>query len=278
MTFLAGVKKMAIVIPLFNTDTTDENNETFRVSLASPTFATIGQKSSTVVTITDNDAPPKVGFTLLNSSFSEAAGTVTIAVSLSGISEKSVSVQFAFKPGGTTTTADYTFTPGTLTFAPGETVKFIVTNSGSSNLRSCLNSTTPANGVVVGALTTTDYRIGILSSENNPDPTDKFAFIKLDGTAVNEDALNRQTAIDGKYAFAYELALHTNVSTTITPTAVQALYDQIGVDLGNPTISNLRGVYALRGGAFAQTTFPTQIGKGLRSTGTTAASCAPFSF
>ena len=55
---------------------------------------------------------------------------MTIAVSLSAASEKAITVAFAV-PGGTAGgTAkgggvDYTLAPGKLTFAPGETVKFI---------------------------------------------------------------------------------------------------------------------------------------------------------
>ena len=94
-----------------------------------PNGAVIGSASASTVTIKDDDAPPKIGFSVVSSSFGEGAGEVTIQVSLSAASEKPVIIAFFIptgKAGGTASgTSDYTFAPGTLTFAPGEKTKFI---------------------------------------------------------------------------------------------------------------------------------------------------------
>lgn len=151
---------------------------------------------------------------------------------------------------------------------------FISTNSGSSDARRCLNNTVPTPTTAVGGVTAGTFRIGVLSAENKPEATDTFAFIKLNGAAVNEDAQNRVSTIDGRYEYAYELALHTHVSDTVTPLPVRALYEQIRQDLGNPTISDLAGVFQVRSAAFPHTSNPTRISKGTRA----GNSCQPFTF
>jgi hypothetical protein len=76
-----------------------------------------------------------------------------------------------------------------------------ILNSGSSNVRACLNDTAPA--------TSTDFRFGVLSAENNPlgSSTDTYRFVKLNDVAFAEGvAGSSQTAsaIAGRYDFVYE--------------------------------------------------------------------------
>lgn len=128
VTFQPGERTKTIVVPLTN-DTVDEADESFRIVLRSPTNTVIGMKAITTVTIKDNDAAPKIGFSVATTSFNEGAGTVSLVVNLSAASERPISVQFTVPTGTAGGTArpgaDYTFTPGTLTFAPGQTSKTI---------------------------------------------------------------------------------------------------------------------------------------------------------
>jgi RHS repeat-associated protein len=127
VTFQPGDRSKTISIPIIN-DTINEPNESFQVVLSNPTGAVVGDSSVATVTIRDDDPPPKVGFAVSASSFSEGAGSVTIAVTLSAASEKTISVNFAAAGGTAASGSDYTLTAGTLTFAPGETTKLITLN------------------------------------------------------------------------------------------------------------------------------------------------------
>lgn len=79
-----------------------------------------------------------------------------------------------------------------------------IVNSGSSNVRACLNDTAPA--------TTTDFRFGVLSAENNPlGGSDTYRFVKINEVAASEGvagASQTATAIAGRYDFVYETAAY----------------------------------------------------------------------
>src|SRR5205823_6650332 len=82
--------------------------------------------------ITDDDPPPAVAFNTISSSGSESTTTVSVPVSLSTVSAKTVTVNYAVT-GGTATGGggDYTLAGGTLSFAPGVTnqnISFTVLN------------------------------------------------------------------------------------------------------------------------------------------------------
>src|SRR5439155_2622027 len=73
-------------------------------------------------TINDNDNPPSVAFSLASSSGAESVTPANLAVALSTVSGKTVTVDYAVT-GGTATGGgvDYTLASGTLSFAPGVT-------------------------------------------------------------------------------------------------------------------------------------------------------------
>jgi len=112
-------------VPITN-DTLDEANETFTVTLSSPTgAATLGSPTSATVTITDDDPTPTVQFSAASSSGSEATTPASIAVILSAASGQTVTVNYATANGTATAGSDYTATSGTLTFNPGVTSQTI---------------------------------------------------------------------------------------------------------------------------------------------------------
>src|SRR5213078_4505343 len=86
-----------------------------------PTRATIANGVGTG-TILDNDNPPTVAFNLASSSGAESVTPANLAVALSAVSGRTVTVDYAVT-GGTATGGgvDYTLASGTLTFAPGVT-------------------------------------------------------------------------------------------------------------------------------------------------------------
>lgn len=77
--------------------------------------------------------------------------------------------------------------------------------ASSSNVRSCLNTTTP-----------TDYRFGILSAENNPiGGADSYRFAKLSDVSFTEGvagASQTATAITGKYDYVFDSVAFCNVN------------------------------------------------------------------
>ena len=121
LTFAAGVTSQDISIAVVN-DTRDETNETIQVTLASPTNSTLGTNTVHTYTIDDNDAAPTVAFTTTTSNGAESVASPTMAVTLSGASGLTTTVDYAVT-GGTASGSgtDFTLAAGTLTFAAGVT-------------------------------------------------------------------------------------------------------------------------------------------------------------
>ena len=129
-----------------------EPNETFSVTLSTPSNATIDDGTG-IVTISDDDAPPTI--TITDASVTEGnSGTTpaTFTVSLSHASGNPVTVQDATANGTATAGADYTAGSGTLTFNPGVTslpiaVPVTGETAAEPNETFAVNLTTPVNGV-----------------------------------------------------------------------------------------------------------------------------------
>ena len=137
LTFAANETSKTVSVSTAD-DASDEENETFMLTLSSPTNAKLGDDTATG-TIRDNDAPPMVR--AFDASAPEG-GTVEFTLSLSAPSGKQVTVQYetssstaqsGLRAGAQRTTTSGTaesgtdFTPesGTVIFAPGETSKTV---------------------------------------------------------------------------------------------------------------------------------------------------------
>jgi len=107
-------------------DLLDELDETVALRLSAPTNATLGAASTAVYTILDDDAPPSVGFAVAAAAGPESVGTDSLVVTLSAASSMTVSVVWGLGSGSTATAgSDFVSPSGTLTFAPGQTVRKI---------------------------------------------------------------------------------------------------------------------------------------------------------
>ncbi len=115
LSFAPGALTRTIDIPIVS-DTLDEADETFSVTLTNPTNATI-QDGTGAGTITDDDAPPAL--TIDDRTGGEGSGTLTFTVTLSAASGRTVTVAYATANGTALAPGDYTAASGMLTFAPG---------------------------------------------------------------------------------------------------------------------------------------------------------------
>ena len=141
-------------------DTTAESTETFTVRLLNASNATFptaapGTSESGTGTILDDDAAPR--FSVADVTVSEGTGaptTVTFTVRLLPASGQTTGVSYAFVSGSATAPADYTGTPGTLTFAAGETTKTVsatVVADGTDEVDETFNLvlSSPTGGAVI---------------------------------------------------------------------------------------------------------------------------------
>ena len=118
-------------------DTTDEPNETVRVSGVTATAGiSVGQPSGgNTVTITDNDDPPTVTLVLSQSSISENRGTSTVTATLDHRSSQATTITLTATAGANTAAADFSVTSNkTLTIAADATTSTgTVTITGVDN-------------------------------------------------------------------------------------------------------------------------------------------------
>lgn len=151
LTFVIGDTSKPITIPIVN-DTKDEVNETFTLTLSSPSGATLPVATRTI-TITDEDNPPTLSIN--DVTVTEAAGTASFTVTLSTASGQIVTVAYATANGTATAGSDYTAASGTLTFNPDEITKTIsvpitddTSTDSSTNETFVVNLTSPTNATI----------------------------------------------------------------------------------------------------------------------------------
>lgn len=123
VTFKPGETVKSIPVKIIN-DEISENDETIAITLEDSKNAYLNGTLLHTYTIIDDDSYPAVGFSNNAASGAESLVAPNIEITLSRVSTKPVSVNYAVT-GGTASPADYELIPGTLTFAPGETSKFI---------------------------------------------------------------------------------------------------------------------------------------------------------
>ena len=120
LTFSAGTTEQFIDVATTQ-DTLDEPNETFTVTLSSPSGATLDDGTATG-TINDNDAPPSLSIAHAEANEGDVA---TFDVMLSPASGKSVTVNYATGNGTALAGQDFDSTSGSLTFDPNTTQRTV---------------------------------------------------------------------------------------------------------------------------------------------------------
>lgn len=117
LSFAAGVSTQNIVIAI-SEDTFFEDDEFFTVTIANPVGASLGDISSTTVTIVDDDK--NVEFESVNLPVNEGDGSVTLWVKRLGTTNTNASVKYATANGTARAKSDYTAKSGTLSWAAGD--------------------------------------------------------------------------------------------------------------------------------------------------------------
>ena len=124
LTFGPGATRRTIEVPT-RQDIVDEPNETFTVTLRSPSGATL-RDAGAVGTIIDDDAPDPVGPAFTVSDATGVEGEVLrFEVTLSRSSDTPVTVRYETAGGTALEGTDYDAASGTLTFGPGATRRTI---------------------------------------------------------------------------------------------------------------------------------------------------------
>jgi hypothetical protein len=115
----SGSKSVTVTVV---NDTTVEAAETFTVTLANATGATLSAPSTATVTINDDDVPPAgaVAFSAASFTAAENQGMVTISVARSGGTAGAASVSYAASAATAGAGTDFTATSGVLNWADGE--------------------------------------------------------------------------------------------------------------------------------------------------------------
>ena len=149
-------------------DDTQEQTETFTVSLSNPTGATIEDGAATG-TITDDDGPvttlPVLNIADATVEEGEVAGFL---VTLSRIATQTITVAYATADGTATAGADYISTSGTLQFAPGEASKTIRVATVEDDTREQTETFTVSLSNPTGATIQDGAATGTITDDDGP--------------------------------------------------------------------------------------------------------------
>jgi hypothetical protein len=150
LNFASGETTKTISVPT-TSDGVAEGNETFSLTLSSPTGgATLGTASATGTIVDANS----ISFSIGNAATVTEGGTLVFTVTKTGSTTQTTSVNFATANGTATAGSDYTATSGTLTFAPGDTSKTInvatIDDTAQESTESLVVNLSGASGGTIG--------------------------------------------------------------------------------------------------------------------------------
>jgi len=158
LSFTAAQTTKTFIVSIRN-DTVNEADETINLTLSAPIGGLLGDQSTAVLTVTDNDAPGVIQFSSTTYTVGEAARRLIVTVSRTGGTAGGVGVTYATSDGTATSGLDYTATSGILTFATNQTSKtFIIPVANDTavegNETINLTLTNPTGGAALGAQNT----------------------------------------------------------------------------------------------------------------------------
>jgi hypothetical protein len=173
LTFNPGETRKTIDVDIID-DGLDEEDETIVLQLLNPVGPNVELGSITEHTYTIMDPRPYVQFTAPSGSGAEEDTPVEVAVSLSHISDETVTVNYAVTGGTATNGVDYVLaSPGTVTFYAGEISKTIsisvVDDEEEEGIETIVLTLSDPTNAKLGGSTTYTYTISDLAYPEFPD-------------------------------------------------------------------------------------------------------------
>lgn len=215
LVFAPGQTSATFLVTVVN-DSDAESDETVALFLSAPSGATLAGSTATLTIADDDIPPPAVAFAVASAAVAETAGTAVVTVTLSAAAAQPVSVMYQLTPGSATAGADYAAQTGTLTFAPGQTVRtFSVTIlndtfwEGEEAFGAQLLA--PTGGAVLGSLATTVLRI----QDDEPTPKVEFASATYQGGEGTTATV--MVRLSGPAAVPQTVAYSTSNGTAVAP-------------------------------------------------------------
>jgi len=123
LTFAPGDTSRTIIVPV-NTDPVNRGDETFFINLSNPSNATIARRQGQG-TIVDNDPVGIFRFTSSSTSALENEGVANLIIVRTGDTTQLATIDFETHDLTAHQKNDYTYSSGTVQFAPGEVTKTI---------------------------------------------------------------------------------------------------------------------------------------------------------
>jgi hypothetical protein len=264
VTFSSGQTYQTIDVPLLD-DKLFEGNETIALTLSNPTGGvTLGQQTTAILTVVENDRPGTIAFSSSQFSGNED-GVATVTINRTGGSDGEVSIFLDATDGSATSSGDYNISPTTLTFADGETSKTVeiplVNDSLFEDTETInLNLSSPTNGATLGARSSAvlnilddDAQPGTLSFSQanytiNENGTSDLAVTLLrtegsDGPVSVTVALSDDTATGGDDYVARPITVNFANGETSKPVTLPIINDTVleAAETLNLTLTNATG-------------------------------------
>ena len=204
LTFSPGETTKTINVAITD-DPLVEPDETFTVTLSSPSNATLADTTA-VGTIVNDDTYPMASITdtRIPESDNGATTTAEFTVTLTRDSEQVATVDYATADVTAEAGKDYTAASGTLTFSPGETTKMISVSITDDPLvepyetftvtLSSPSNTTLADAMATGTVTNDDTKIYYVANGWESEAPTRIMRANLDGTEL--EALTPDLGVD----------------------------------------------------------------------------------
>jgi methionine-rich copper-binding protein CopC len=237
VTIAAGNTTATINVPIL-VDTLDESNETATVTLSNASNASISDATGTL-TIVDDDAAPTLSIDDVSYTESSSAGNATFTVTLSEVSGKDVTVDYASSDVSATAGSDYTAISGTVTIPAGNTtasinVPILVDTLDESNETARVTLSDPTNATIasvpVDKLPTVEAtQIGSdIDGEDASDESGRSVSLSSDGSIVAIGAYYN----GGNGTNSGHVRIYENDSGT---------WEQMGSDIDGEAADNVSG-------------------------------------
>jgi hypothetical protein len=133
LTINAGASTATITVTI-NDDLIREGDETFTLSLGTPTGATLGATTQHTFTIVDNDPIPTVDFSSATQSINENSINNTVIVRLSSVAGSTVTIPFSVSGGTATGGSDYSLASSPVTINAGSSTAAITLTVNNDSL------------------------------------------------------------------------------------------------------------------------------------------------